>query len=161
MSSMSKLILGVDPGKDTGWALFRDAEMVECGVIEDGFEGFCQWWRHRGLENAGEYLRIVCERFVPEVGLGGQDQMWAPEIQGAIRLLAAQNGHPLNLQLRSDKSTLFGQEEQGDRGEGERRTWLAERGLEFHTNHAMDAATHVLVDRKRARDLEFWNRYFA
>ena len=151
--------LGLDPGKETGWAAFHGVDLVESGSIPDGLEGFMEWVESGWMSLAG--LSMVCERFVPEAGLGGEDQAWSLEIQGAVRLLSRQRGFGLTLQLRSDKATLFGQEQLGDKGETERREWLAERGLVFDTDHAMDAATHVLVERKRARDMLFWRRYWA
>lgn len=156
--------LGLDPGKQTGWARFLNEEMMDSGSIGGGLEGFMDWWdtgAGGAGGTAGAGLHVICERFVPEAGLGGEDQAWSLEIQGAVRLLARQLGFDLTLQLRSDKATLFGQEQVGDKGEAERREWLAERGLVFDTDHAMDAATHVLVERKRARDLAFWDRYWA
>lgn len=156
--------LGLDPGKKTGWAEFFDTDLQASGSIDGGLDGFMDWWQsessYRGWAEAGR-LRVVCERFVPEVGLGGADQAWSLEIQGVVRWLARAHGFGLTLQLRSDKAVLFGQEEVGDKGESERREWLVERGLVFDTNHAMDAATHVLVERKRARDMQFWTRYWA
>lgn len=156
--------LGLDPGKETGWAEFFGTDLQASGSIEGGLDGFVDWWQsgsaYRGWAETGR-LGVVCERFVPEVGLGGADQAWSLEIQGAVKLLARQNGFDLTLQLRSDKAALFGQEEVGDKGATERRAWLAERGLTFETDHAMDAATHVLVERKRARDMLFWKRYWA
>ena len=131
------------------------------GSIGGGLDGFIDWWASDGkwfLHT--NCLSVVCERFVPEAGLGGADQAWSLEIQGVVRFLARQHGFPLALQLRSDKAALFGQEEVGDKGATERRAWLAERGLTFETDHAMDAATHVLVERKRARDMQFWRRYW-
>lgn len=151
-------ILGLDPGKETGWAAFYGAKLERSGSIKGGLDGFIDWWEDEGWFLG--HMSVVCERFVPEAGLGGEDQAWSLEIQGAVRLLARQQGFDLTLQLRSDKSVLFGQEQVGDKGEAERREWLAERGLVFDTDHAMDAATHVLVERKRARDLAFWNRYW-
>lgn len=153
--------LGLDPGKQTGWARFLDEEMMDSGSIGGGLEGFMDWWDTGAGGPVGAGLHVICERFVPEVGLGGADQAWSLEIQGAVKLLARQNGFDLTLQLRSDKAALFGQEEVGDKGATERRAWLAERGLTFETDHAMDAATHVLVERKRARDMLFWKRYWA
>lgn len=157
--------LGLDPGKETGWAVFFGAELQESGSIEGGLDGFADWWQGsrytpRLGDHFAEWFDVVCERFVPEAGLGGEDQAWSLEIQGAVRLLARQCGFSLTLQLRSDKATLFGQEQLGDKGATERRAWLAERGLAFETDHAMDAATHVLVERKRARDMQFWRRYW-
>lgn len=153
--------LGLDPGKETGWAFFYGAELRRSGSIEGGLDGFVEWWERNWPSMDFQYLSVVCERFVPEAGLGGKDQAWSLEIQGAVRLLAYQQGFDLTLQLRSDKAALFGQEQVGDKGETERREWLAERGLVFDTNHAMDAATHVLVERRRARDMLFWRRYWS
>lgn len=151
--------LGLDPGKQTGWAAFYGATLERSGSIDGGLDGFIEWWGDEGWLLGQS--SVVCERFVPEAGLGGADQAWSLEIQGAVRLLAYQQGFDLALQLRSDKATLFGQEQAGDKGEAERREWLAERGLVFDTDHAMDAATHVLVERKRARDLAFWRKYWV
>lgn len=152
----NKLIIGFDPGKSTGYAAFRGADLIETQVISGGYDGFIEWWRdnteHTLLEECDE---IVVERYIPVEGFRGIDQTYSLEIQGAIRALAHV---PVALQPRSDKATLFNQEFTGDRGEQERKEWLDARGLGFHTPHEMDAATHVMVNQKR--DPDFWNRYW-
>lgn len=155
--------LGLDPGKTTGFAMFCDTSMVAAGSIPGGFEGFVEWWfTERGFAPRPQDMgRLVIERYVPLEGFRGIDQTYSLEVQGAARTLALLAGIPVILQMRSAKATLFGQQETGDKGEAERRAWLAERGLVFDptTSHAMDAATHVLVSEKSS--LDFWNRYWA
>ena len=156
---MSNFYIGFDPGKATGYAAFRDDDLVDSACISGGFDGFMDWWSDnvdQGTLSLAD--RIVVERYIPLEGFRGIDQTYSLEIQGAIRALACA---PLTLQQRSDKATLFNQNYGGDRGEQERRKWLEDRGLVFDTPHEMDAATHVLVERKRSLDLGFWNRYWA
>jgi hypothetical protein len=150
--------LGLDPGKETGWAAFRDEDMFDSGAISGGFDGFIEWWEN-GRAFLPPGIKIVMERFVPLEGFRGVDQTYSLEIQGAARALARAEGVSVTLQLRSDKATLFGQQESGDKGAIERREWLRERGLAFDTDHAMDAGTHVLVNQKR--NPLFWARYWA
>lgn len=156
---MGKIYIGFDPGKATGYAAFQDAQLIESQVIYGGFEGFEEWWGanidHGPISLADS---IVVERYIPLEGFRGIDQTYSLEIQGAIRALASA---PVTLQQRSDKATLFNQVFDGDKGQQERFAWFRERGLHFYTPHEMDAATHVLVARKRARDMKFWRRYWA
>jgi hypothetical protein len=154
-------ILGLDPGKNTGWALFHETKMISSGTIDGGVYGFINWWL--GFrQNEGKKLdTIVCESFNPEVGLGGKNQTWSLEVQGALKLLCLQESIDLKFQQRSDKANMFGQNFVGTKGEAERREWLKARGLIFETTHAMEAATHVLVDRRLSRDINFWKTYWA
>lgn len=155
---MADVTLGFDPGKTTGFAWFSGPGLVNTEAIPGGYDGFMEWW----CENVDGVIdiadRIVIERYIPVEGFRGIDQTYSLEIQGAIRALASV---PVVLQPRSDKATLFNQAFTGDKGEQERSAWFRERGLAFSTPHEMDAATHVLVERKRARDLAFWRRYWA
>lgn len=155
------VILGLDPGLSTGFAIFDGPDMVDNGVIPGGLEGFWDWMSQRTMHDNFPPDQIICERYVPLEGFRGIDQTYSLEVQGAIRTIAHMRNIPVTLQLRSDKATLFGQSELGDKGEQERREWLEERGLTFEAAHDMDAATHVLVSQKRARDMDFWNRYWA
>lgn len=152
------MTLGFDPGKTTGFAWFNDAELVMTEAIPGGYDGFMEWWREN-VDGVIDFAdRIVIERYIPVEGFRGIDQTYSLEIQGAIRALASV---PVTLQPRSDKATLFNQAFTGDKGERERAAWFRERGLNFLTPHEMDAATHVLVERKRARDVLFWRKYWA
>ena len=145
---------GFDPGKSTGVCLFRGTNLIYSDAILGGLEGFKEWWRESG-RMAG-VSEVVCERYLPR-GLKGEDQTHSLLIEGAIQM--AWDG-PVTLQLPSMKATLIKQHDTGDKGERERRDWLASKGLHFETKHAMDAATHVLVERKKARDMAFWKRYW-
>ncbi len=155
--------LGLDPGKETGWALFEDTNLHSSGSIDGGVYGFMNWWigKEDLFNESATNLSIVCESFTPEVGLGGKDQTWSLEVQGALKVLCLQAGIKLKFQQRSDKASLFGQKFVGAKGERERVDWLKDRGLVFDTTHAMDAATHVLVDRRLSRDIDFWKTYWA
>lgn len=151
-----KWTAGFDPGKETGFALFHGAELMMTESIEGGFVGFRDWWTGHIDYPLDQVDEFVVERYVPVEGFRGMDQTHSLEIQGAIRMVA---GAKITLQLRSDKSTLFNQVFEGDRGRQEREAWFKERGLSFATTHELDAATHVLVSQKRNR--EFWRRYWA
>lgn len=59
-------ILGLDPGKATGWSLWEyDAitplRPVSHGTIEGGLSGFLAWWRDGGVEFTTD--EVVCESF--------------------------------------------------------------------------------------------------
>lgn len=154
---MARVTIGIDPGGTTGIAIFSDVELVECEAVMGGFDGFMEWWRSkRGADWAMIADALVVEDFIVEPDFVGR--AYPSEIIGAIRALWSGE---LIVQPRSAKSTLFNQVFTGDKGEMERAAWLKERGLTFFTPHEMDAATHVLVERKRARDMEFWRRYWA
>lgn len=116
--------------------------------------GFIEWWREGNLSSRVD--EVVYERFIP-AGFKGLTQVHSLQVEGA--LFALWNG-PIVGQLRSAKASLFRQHEDGKKGERERRGWLASKGLHFETTHAMDAATHILVERKKARDMAFWKRYW-
>lgn len=149
---------GFDPGKSTGFALFNGAELIMSESIEGGFVGFRDWWHDHADWPLDQVDEFVVERYVPTEGFRGIDQTYSLEIQGAIRMVTSAN---ITLQLRSDKATLFKQVFDGDKGQREREAWFAERGMTFQTTHELDAATHVLVSKKRDRDREFWRRYWA
>ena len=147
--------LGCDPGGTTGVAIFRGTTLIHSDAIGGALEGFKEWWYESG--HLAGVQEIVTERFVPMAGLGGMTQAYSPQIEGAIKMVW---DGPLTLQLRSSKATLFRQYHEGRKGERERKDWLASKGLHFETTHAMDAATHVLVERKNAKDMAFWKRYW-
>ena len=151
---MSLLRLGLDPGKTTGYSWWSGTSMIDSGAILGGLEGFKEWWFESDWP--GKPAQIVSEQFVPSRGFRGLDQTYSLLIEGAVRF----SDYPVTLQLPSMKATLIKQHDTGDKGERERRDWLASKGLHFETKHAMDAATHVLVERKKARDMVFWKRYW-
>ena len=127
---------------------------MDSGAIPDGVDGFIEWWREGNLSSRVD--EVVYERFIPQ-GFKGLTQTHSLQVEGA--LFALWQG-PRVGQLRTDKATLIRQRFEDKRGETERRDWLASKGLHFETKHAMDAATHILVERKRARDMAFWKRYW-
>ena len=146
--------MGIDPGLSTGWAIFQGTSLIGSGSIEGGVMGFIEWWREGNLSSRVD--EVVYERFIP-AGFKGLTQAHSLQVEGA--LFALWNG-PVVGQLRSSKATLIKQHDTGDKGERERKDWLASKGLHFETTHAMDAATHILVERKKARDMAFWKRYW-
>ena len=147
--------LGCDPGGTTGVAIFRGTTLIHSDAIGGSLEGFKEWWYESG--HLAGVQEVVSEQFIPSRGFRGLDQTHSLLIEGAIQM--AWDG-PFTLQLPTQKATLIRQRETGDKGERERRDWLASKGLHFETKHAMDAATHILVERKRARDMAFWKRYW-
>lgn len=146
--------MGIDPGLSTGWAIFQGTSLIGSGSIEGGVDGFIEWWRAGNLSSRVD--EVVYERFIPQ-GFKGLTQTHSLQVEGA--LFALWQGPRIG-QLRTDKATLIKQHDTGDKGERERRDWLASKGLHFETKHAMDAATHILVERKKARDMAFWKRYW-
>ena len=146
--------LGLDPGGSSGWALWHGTTLIDSGSIEGGVMGFIDWWHDCNIPSKID--EVVYERFIP-AGFKGLTQAHSLQVEGA--LFALWNG-PTVGQLRSSKASLFRQHEDGKKGERERKDWLASKGLHFETTHAMDAATHVLVERKNAKDMAFWRRYW-
>ena len=155
LMSSQVLRASFDPGWNTGAVVFQGARMVYSDTIIGGVKAFKEWWLESGRMNGVK--EIVSEKFVPEVGLGGKDQAFSLLVEGAM--IMAWDG-PIVFKQRDQKSRLFRQHHAGDKGQAERREWLAARGLKFETDHAMDAATHLLVTRRDAKDMDFWHRYW-
>ena len=155
LMSSQVLRASFDPGWNTGVAIFQGTSMIYSGAIEGGVDGFKEWWNTSGRMHGVK--DIVSEKFVAEVGLGGRSQGFSLQVEGA--LIMAWDG-PLKFQQRDQKARLFRQRHPGDKGQAERKEWLASRGLHFETTHAMDAATHRLVERRDAKDMDFWHRYW-
>lgn len=140
-------VLALDPGLSTGFAIsivtpHAPVLFLKQGVIENGCEGFIDWWTAFYSARINDVDLIVCERFVID---GTHTGVWSPQIEGALMALA---GVPIAWQLRSDKALLFGQTFKGDRGQTERFEWLRERGF-TGVSHELDAITHTLFWLKR------------
>lgn len=149
--------IGIDPGETTGVAVFRDENLIYSDNIGRGVYGVIDWWdmnEHSGYAPS----EVIVENFVAEPSFVGVPI--ASEVIGALR--AMWKDGELIMQDRSAKATLFNQQKSGDAGEAERFAWLEERGFKrIGKGHNLDAITHVLVNRKRARDPKFWKKYWA
>lgn len=156
---MTEYLLGLDPGKTTGFAFayldsVRPLIIAEHGTIEDGLDGFIDWWESRQKYWSPADEKLVIERFIIDGTITGT---WASQIEGAIKVLHPQNNV---WQLRSDKATVFNQKEGGDKGQTERFAWLRERGFEG-VSHELDAQTHLLVYAKRQKHLPTLRKYWG
>lgn len=149
---MAKVTMGIDPGESTGIAFFYGSEFDSSETVTGGVDGFISWWHRMGISDKID--EIVMEDFIVEPSFVGRAE--PSEIIGVVRAMWTGK---ITIQKRSDKATMFRQVFSGSKGEMERKAWLAERGLHFTTGHEMDAATHVLVAKKR--DIKFWNKYWA
>lgn len=138
-------VLALDPGESTGWALFKDEEMLQCGVISSGLNGYLSW---AALAMPAHDVLVV-EEFIVEPDYVGR--AYASEIVGAAVALSPAR---IVRQLRSMKATLV-------RGtEADRLKWLKANGITGEI-HAMDAATHALCYLKRSGNRAALERYWG
>lgn len=140
------LIVGVDPGKMTGWASYRcsgdsftsrqDPQDAFVDVIVPWIESTA--WRTDVL--------VICERFVVSSGTVRKsrgDENWSAEQIGVLRHTCRRYGVPFELQSPSDAMKFA----TNDR--------LKEIGWHLPgRDHANDAARHVLLGVARHRPLE-------
>lgn len=134
------ILLGLDPGKKTGYYFVNleedtPMEVLDHGVIEGGVEGFHEWW----LDGSDVYWQtdlIISEIFEIDGTITGT---WSPQIEGALKVLW--DGE-IVWQKRDDKAALLP-------GEPARKKWLKEHGFQFDATHDMDALTHLIVYIKR------------
>jgi hypothetical protein len=82
-------ILGIDPGKATGWSVweYTDAtapQHIDHGIIEGGVEGFIQWWR--GASFKFDLDKVVCESFRLD-GRTARPDITPLRIEGALAVL--------------------------------------------------------------------------
>lgn len=138
-------ILALDPGDSTGWALFLNENMLSCGVIQGGLDGFLAW---AALAMPAHDLLIV-EEFIVEPSYVGR--AYPSEVIGAAIALSPAR---VVRQLRSMKATLV----KGT--ETQRFAWLRERGFGGES-HALDAITHVLLYLKRSGHKGAFLKYWA
>lgn len=138
-------VLALDPGESTGWALFKDEEMLQCGVISSGLNGYLSW----AALAMPVHDVLVVEEFIVEPDYVGR--AYASEIVGAAVALSPAR---IVRQLRSMKATLV-------RGtEAQRFAWLSERGFTGES-HALDAITHALLYLRRSGNKAAVRKYWA
>lgn len=130
------IILGVDPGKTTGWAFFNTA-------YPDSFQS---WQADRNdfvdiivpyLEKTGDRLDIACESYVLTSGTmrtSRSDENWSIEQIGVLRHWARRHGHHFELQTAGNAKKFSTDAKLKDIG-----WWKPGNG------HANDAARHVLL----------------
>lgn len=147
-------MLCIDPGVETGLALFLDHELIATKTVGGALNGFLEWWKAEP-HNRG-YDRIVIENFIVQPDFVGQPH--SSEIIGAV--MALFDGS-ITRQPRSDKTTLFHQKYTGDRGQVERNAWIDARFPGLTTQHERDAVVHGLVRLKREKNMDAWNQYWA
>lgn len=95
------VILGLDPGNTTGWALFEGAELVECGQLHlpktasivDLLYSFSETPKQFVVE---EY-RIYPNRAKQHIG----NDLFTPRIIGAVEAFAYMNNIPVDFQPAS------------------------------------------------------------
>ena len=149
-----KYMLCIDPGVETGLALFRDHELIATKTVGGAVDGFLEWWKAEPQKRG--YDRIVIENFIVQPDFVGQPH--SSEIIGAV--MALFDGS-ITRQPRSDKTTLFHQKYTGDRGQTERNAWIDARFPDLTTQHERDAVVHGLVRLKRDKNMEAWRLYWA
>lgn len=142
---MKLWILAIDPGGTTGWALFHGCDLIACGEIPGGRNGFKEW----ALASMPAHDALVAESFIVEPDFVGRAD--ASEVIGVAYALS--KAKVFREQLRSAKATLV-------RGsETHRFNWLRERGFDGST-HTLDAITHALLYLRAIGDADAVRRYW-
>lgn len=98
-------ILGVDPGKMTGFARFdagewRGSEQLPMDPFLDYAEAYMHWLHHNGISAV-----IACENFIINVNTAKKshgDRQWSLEQIGVLRRDARKYGHTFELTPPSD-----------------------------------------------------------
>lgn len=140
------IVLGLDPGQTTGWALFRGEILIRCGAIAGGRDGFIEWAKtEMPLHDV-----LVVESFIVEPSFVGRSD--ASEVIGAA--FALSSAPVKREQLRASKATLV----KGD--QTTRFNWLRARGFEGMT-HELDAITHVLLYLRAVGHKAAFHRYWG
>lgn len=138
--------LDLDPGESTGWALFVEENLVDCGVITGGRDGFIEWAKTQ----MPYHDVLVVESFIVQPDFVGRAD--ASEVIGAAYALS--QAPVKREQLRSAKSTLV----RGD--ETKRFNWLRDRGFTGVT-HVLDAITHGLLYLRAISHKPAYEKYWA
>lgn len=140
------IILGLDPGQTSGWALFHGEILIQCGAITGGRNGFIEWAK----TEMPPHEVLVVESFIVEPSFVGRAD--ASEVIGAA--FALSNASIKREQLRASKATLV----KGD--QTTRFNWLRARGFTGMT-HELDAITHVLLYLKAIGHKGAFYRYWG
>lgn len=124
-------VLSVDPGRTTGYAIWRDGERIE-GELEAS--RFLQ--KASALIENGEITHVVCERFIVNAQTAKFTQApWSLEQIGVLRFYCEKYEIPFTLQNASD-AKRFGTEERLNK-----LMWKRPKG----GGHARDAQRHLLL----------------
>lgn len=141
-------LLAMDPGENTGWAYFEDADLVAQGTIPNAADGVVEALRPRLLPR---YDRLVLEAFIVQPDFVGRAH--ASEVIGVMILDAHDNQAPHSFQLRSQKAVV-------KRGsETERFRWLREMGYSG-SSHELDAITHGLLRLRLEKNLDVIEKHW-
>lgn len=99
-STVSKTLIGIDPGKMTGVAILRpNSDTPE--VYEMDTEVFFAWV-HNTLLQVGWTYDIVCEAFViSQRTVKSTSQTWSLELIGLLKWVSWHKGHDFELQQAS------------------------------------------------------------
>jgi len=138
----------MDPGENTGWAYFEDADLVAQGTIPNAADGVVETLRPRLLP---AYDRLVLEAFIVQPDFVGRAH--ASEVIGVMIRDAYENRAPYSFQLRSQKAVVT-------RGtEAERFAWLRSHGFSG-SSHELDAITHGLLrlrlEKHKPTVMRYW-----
>ena len=124
-------VLAVDPGKATGYCIWKDGERIEGELYFDRFlEKAAQ------LIESGEIDTVVCERFIvsPQTGKFSQ-ATWSLEQIGVLKYLCARHDVRFVLQNVSDAKKFADDKRLNSLG------WKRPKG----DGHARDAQRHMLL----------------
>lgn len=137
-------LLALDPGETTGWALFKNENLIDQGVIPNGLDGFLEW-------TMPKHDVLVVEEFVVEPSFVGRAA--ASEVIGSA--ITRSGKRPIR-QMRAIKATLVAGSETA------RFNWLRAKGFSG-MSHDLDAITHGLIALRRLpqTQLATYKKYFA
>lgn len=125
-------ILAVDPGKATGWAIYREGRAYFGEHSFEDFPGFA--WEYL---NGNDPLLVIAERFVIMAGTlqkARTETNWSIELIGVLRFISDMCGHDFELQGAGDAKRL------GNDGLLRKLDWWT-----VGSDHARDAARHVAL----------------
>jgi hypothetical protein len=157
MSTLNlKLLLSIDPGKQTGIAIghYGDNEpytLIKVWQISDGVTGFIEWWNKTGKQWKND-ATIVSEKFV----LRGSNKFVADlepvKIEGAMQALGIK---PV-WQLRTDKMFVT------DELLKEHNLWQTGKQFGWKDGRdANDAIVHALAYLRKGKHLETLKQYWS
>ncbi|MDF2506277.1 MAG: hypothetical protein K0Q52_136 [Microbacterium sp.] len=161
------LILGVDPGGNTGVALaYYDAttpvQILDRWQVHNGVEGFIDWLESGVCEIPDE---IVYEKFLYDEEADGADFVGIP-IEGVLAWWARKIGARLIVQTRFSKGELVGYppaaktkaQRQRVRFDFLERHGMFKAGTE--NDDSNDAITHIVVSLRKRRHVPTMKRFW-
>ena len=124
-------VLAVDPGRTTGFVIWRDGERFEKELDAETFLAYIA----PSIEK-GEFDYVVCERYIITTQTAKLSQApWSLEQIGVLRFLCARHNIPFVLQNVSDAKRFANEQRL------KQIRWARPKG----GGHARDAQRHLLL----------------